>query len=580
MDCNNQFLCPQNCDFTGQTQQIASPVLQNYTYPYTSIIPNTELQKKFLEYISINSKISDVFKTQNLIQTLESKYYELSSQSILSIIDSTILNHTLDQCIPEDMINFAEEIGEATNTDVFSCIIATCTAITIAMRGRYRVVLHKHWAEWLNIYTNIAKKSGEQKSALAEYFRKPIHDYLSCKRRETREKNTSLNVRPDQFRRLKLASERKLFSKYLDKINKEGEYTGSIDILFSELSDLNNTFDPYIQEQNAQEEIFCNVNTYLGLLKKLKQQGEAIALLDAEASFIFSKYFKESYFTTLLNNAYVGEPCQYDTSTPKNKIDLQTPSINILLFLQTEFMVEHFANEGLKKIGYLPRVLPIFASKYVATDLSLNIWQMDGTPFPSDLYSEKISKILDITYTQDQFREIYDIACEPEACGLIKEFHNQNQQDVLDNVYPHMEAFIKKLHGHAVRLAGAIHGWNHLHPHKHLLTAKEMRAGINLALIARDHANIAYNTELKNAKENAIKILRYLFRQDWSRSKPLISSTQLQQNVGFKKAQCLPALDFLEKYNIIRQHHEPGHAVLCILHKDLFHINLDMLITG
>ncbi|MCB5288433.1 MAG: DUF3987 domain-containing protein [Candidatus Cloacimonetes bacterium] len=580
MHSNNQFLCPQNYDFTGQMQQNASPVLQNCSYQYATITTNTELQKKFLEYISINSKISDVFKTQNLIQTLERKYYELSAQSIINIIDATVKNYKFEHCIPRDMLDFAEEIGEATNTDVYSCIIATCTAIAIAMRGRYRVVLHKHWAEWLNIYSNIGKKSGEQKSALAEYLKKPFQDYRSCKRREAREKITSLNVKPDQLRRLKFASERKLFSNYMDKINKEGEDPGSMDMLLSELSNLNNKIDPYIPEQHAPPEIFWNVSTFLGLLKKLNQQGETIALLEAEASFIFSKYFKESVFTTLLNNAYVGEPYQYDTSTPKNKIELQTPSINILLFLQTEFMVEHFANEGLKKIGYLPRVLPIFASKYVATDLRLNIWGMDDTPIPSDLYSEKISKILDITYTQDQFREIYDIACEPEACRLIKKFHNQNQQDVLDNVYPHMEAFIKKLHGHAVRLAGAIHGWNHLHPHKHLLTAKEMRAGINLALIARDHANIAYNTELKNAKENAIKILRYLFRQDWSRSKPLISSTQLQQNVGFKKSQCLPALDFLEKHNIIRQHHEPGHAVLCILHKDLFHINLDMLITG
>ena len=545
-----------------------------------SITPSTELQKKFLEYISINSKISDVLKTQNLIQTLESKYYELSSLDILNIVDSKIKNYKFDDCIPRDMLDFAKEIGEETNTDVFSCIIATCAAIAIAMRGRYRVVLHKHWAEWLNIFVNIGKKSGEQKSALAEYFRNPYQDFLSRKRKEARGKHTSLNVSPDQLRRLKFASERKLFSNYLEKINIEGEDAGSMDILLSELSELNNKIDPYIPDQHVQAEIFCNVSTYLGLMKKLKQQGETIALLDAEASFIFSKYFKESYFTTLLNNAYVGEPCQYDTSTPKNKIDLQNPSINILLFLQTEFMVEHFANEGLKKIGYLPRVLPIFASKYVETDMIPTFWGMDDTPTPSDLYSEKISKILDITYTQDQFREIYDITCEPEACRLIKKFHNKNQQDVLDNVYPHMEAFIKKLHGHAVRLAGAIHGWNYLHPHKRLLSAKEMKAGISLALIARDHADIAYNTELKNAKENAMKILRYLIRQDWSRSNPLISSTQLQQRIGFKKAQCLPALDFLEKHNLIRQHHEPGHAVLCILHKDLCSINLDSLITG
>ena len=577
MNYDNQFSCQQLVNFGGAMQQNQIFNMQYQTYPCAQVIPYTEIQKKFLEYISINSKIFDVFKTQNLIQTLEIKYNELSSKNILHISNPKISNYTFSDYIPHDICIFAEEIGIATNTDMFTCIMAICGATAIALRGRYRIRLNDFWTEEMNLFIIIAKKSGKRKSAIAKYLKTPITDYLERKIRLLREQNKNYyNVNPSQIVTIKKAKERLIIKNYIRNIKESGEDINSMDTLLTKLSHLNDKMKKYIPEDNNPAEIFCNVTTILGLLKNLKQQGETIALLEAEASFLFSRYFKENSFITLLNNAYDGESYQYNSL--KNNINIHHPSLNMLLFLQTKFMVEHFANENLDSLGYLPRMLPIFASDFVDTENEVTLWGMEDIPSPSAQYSEKISKILDITYTQNQDREIYDIVCEPKAYDMIKKFEANNTKDISDNTYPHMESFISKLHGHAIRIAGAIHGWNHLEPHKQPLTVKEMEAGIYLASIVREHANIAYNTEQKNARENAIKILRYIFRQDWSRSNPLISATQLLQNVGLKKAQCLPALNFLEKHNIIRQHHEPNHTILCILHKNLLSIQLDMLI--
>lgn len=576
MNYDNQSSCQQLVNHCGAMQQSQNYNTQYQAYPCVQVMPNTEIQKKFLEYIRINSKISDVFKTQNLIQTLEIKYNELSSRNILHISNPKISNYTFSDYIPHDICMFAEEIGRATNTDMFTCIMAICGAIAIALRGRYRIRLNAFWTEEMNLFIIIAKKSGQRKSAIVKYLKIPITDYLERKLRLLREQNKNCyNVNHSQIVTIKKAKERLIIKNYIHDIKESGEDTNSMDILLTELSHLNDEMKKYIPEDNNPAEIFCNVTTILGLLQNLKQQGETIALLEAEASFLFSRYFKENSFITLLNNAYDGESYQYNSS--KNNINIHHPSLNMLLFLQTKFMVEHFANENLDSLGYLPRMLPIFASDFVDIENDPTLWGMEGIPYPSAQYSERISKILDITYTQDQDREIYDIVCEPEAYDMIKKFEASNGKDSSNNAYPHMESFISKLHGHAIRIAGAIHGWNHLEPHKQPLTVKEMEAGIYLASIVREHANIAYNTELKNARENALKILRYIVRQDWSRSNPLISSTQLLQNVGLKKSQCIPALDFLEKHNFIRQHHEACHAILCILHKDLPNINLNTL---
>ncbi len=573
---------PQYVDLSNSQQLIQYNTSQNQTNIYEQLhLQCNQIQKQFLEHLKMNKKIVEYHALLSLIQTLEQKYWDLSAKNMFNLNIFQRNNYELSRYVPKDMVDFAIQIGSETNTDIFSCILFICATTSIALRGRYRVRLNSHWSEMINLFFMLAKKSGDKKSALAEYGKKPIIEFVTRKRlMDEEQKKNQLNVKPSQISHIRKRRERDIYAEYKNEIHKNGEAQESTLDLLKKFSILNDELDQYMPKENVPAEIFCNVTTFVGLLQKLYKQGETIALFEAEGSPLFSKYFKENVFTTLLINAHGGEPYQYDSSTSRNKIELQNPSINTLILLQTELMEKLFSNAGLKDIGYLPRVLPFFASEYIAPDQALIYRRAEDHPDPSDIYSSKINKMLDFTYTQERHREIFEICCEEEAYYIIKNFENKNQQDIRDGAYPHMVSFIKKLHGHAVRLAGIIHCWNYPDPHKHPITEQEMKAGISLALIARDHANFAFNTELRNTRENAIKILKYLFRQDWARSKPIFCVTHILQYVGLKKVQCLPALDLLESCNIIRQHHEAGYGRICLLHNNLLNTDLNLIIGG
>ena len=192
-----------------------------------------------------------------------------------------------------------------------------------------------------------------------------------------------------------------------------------------------------------------------------------------------------------------------------------------------------------------------------------------------NVHKDKQSVIPAVTHVDGSARlQTVNRELHPRYYDLIKKFEYTNSSAIKNGQYSHMIPFMKKLHGHAVRIAGAIHAWNHSQPDEHPITAKEMHAGIALATIARDHANHVFNTELKQTKKYALKILNYLVRQSWKHSRPFILATHLQQYIrGLNKATCYPALDFLEQHNYICQHEEPGHPRLCILHKALLNCN-------
>jgi len=548
----------------------------NYSNHY--ICADTEIKRRMLDTLQVNRKYFEQEKLYNLLQVLEDKYFDLGNQQIMLFTnDASIKQHNIKEYIPKDMYEIARHIGNTTNTDIFSCIMTILETTAIAMRSRYRLSLDRHWAEMINLYILLAKNSGENKSTLCEMVKQPHRNFLSRRRKSKVLKNERLREMQPTIRDAARAHKRAFISWHTTEIRKFGESSKSTKTLIDGLISIKDEYAPYVIPQTAREEIFFDVTTSLGLVKKLQSQGETIAMIEPEAAMLLSKFFKDKSLIPILLKSYGAESYQYDSSTPGRCIFLERPSINILLMLQNSVMFELFDNELLMNIGFLPRTLPIIGGHFdnhIQSDYPIIVknWM--------SLYDDKISSILEFTYTQDIDREIFDIPCDPDARLLALDFREENWRCLEAGQYLHMAPFMRKLHGTAVRIAGCIHGWTFPRPHEHPITVKEMEAGIALAKICRDHANIAFDTKTRETVRFAIKILKYLLKQDWTRSQPLplISASDLQRNIaGLNKAKCLPTLDFLEQHNFIRQHHEPGYAPLVILHPNLFQVNLDQL---
>jgi len=544
------------------------------------VIADTEIKQNMLKVLQVQKKFYEQEVLANLLQTLENKYFDLGTQQIeMFTNEMNIANTTIKHYIPHEMYAIARHLGKTTNTDIFSCVMSLLAATAIAMRGRYRVLLERHWAEMLNLYILIAKNSGQKKSALCEMVKDPHRNFLSRRRKpETPKKDRRSQMQPTLLKAAK-ESERAVIARHTREIRKSGESITHIRSMIEELKSVKDEFPDDIPPKHTREEIFVDVITSLALVKKLERNGETIAMMEPEAGMFLSKFFKDKSLVPILLKCYGGEPYQYDTSTQGNCVYLERPSINILLLLQNNVMFKLFDNDFLVDIGLFPRTLPIFGGNFIydPSDSVTFDYPRNDQDWMA-LYEEKIMNILEFTYTQDTNREIFDIACEPSARSILLDFERDNIKSIESGQYRHMTAFIRKLHGTAARIAGCIHGWTFPRPHEHPITVKEMEAAIALAKICRDHANIAFDTKSRETVHFAIKILKHLLKQDWSRSNPLISASDLQRSIrGMNSAKCLLALEFLEQHNFIRVHHEPGHAPLCILHPNLFQVNLGHL---
>ena len=541
------------------------------------VLAKTEMQRRFLEVLQVQRKFFEQEKLYNLLQTLEKIHIDLGQQQIMMFDNNAIIDSvTISKYVPKDMYSIARHMAKTTNTDIFSCVMSLCSATAIAMRGRQQVRLDRHWAEMINLYILLAKNSGENKSTLCEMLKHPHRNFLSRRRKPKAPKNDRRSQMQPTILNAVKASERAVIARYTRKIRESGESISCISAMMDELESVRDEFSEYIQEKSTREEIFIDVTTSLGLVKQLEKNGETIAIMEPEAGMFLSRFFKDNSLVPILLKGFGCEPYQYDTSTPGKCVYLDRPSINILLMLQNSVMFGLFNNEFLAKIGLVPRMLPILGGNFKDNPMDrYTIDRLGATPDWMALYEEKIQSILEQSYTQDTDREIFDIPCEPDVRWIALNFRQENWRCLEAGQYLHMAPFMRKLHGTAVRIAGCIHGWTFPRPHDHPITVKEMEAGIAIAKICRDHADVAFDTKARETKKFAIKILKYLLKQDWTRSQPLISACNLQRRIrGMKSAQCLPALDFLEQHNFIRQHHEPGYAPLCILHPNLFQVNL------
>jgi hypothetical protein len=577
----NRQHTPQYATYNNDHRQYSQRYHQSDAFSL-HVIADTETKQRMLEILQVDRKFFEQEILYNLLQTLEDKHYDLANQKIFMFTNSgNLVQQKIKEYVPTDIYEIANYIGKTTNTDIFSCVMSLCSATAIAMRSRYQVRLDRNWAEPINLYILLAKNSGEKKSAITEMLKHPHRNFLSNRRNANSSEVQNTRLKRDVALKAAQKSHQAIISRHTDKMRKSGESLECIDLMIEELTRAGNKLSKHIPPKRTREEIFIDTTTSLGFAKKLKAQGETIALMEPEAGLLFSKFFKDYSLLTLLLKCYGSEQYQYDTSTPGRKIDLERPSMNILLMLQNRVLFELFENEFLMDVGFLPRTLPILGGKY-EDDSLLGFPIILGDRCKDQdwmtLYETKIQSILEFTYTQDIDREIFDIPCEASARSILLDFERENTRSLEAGQYRYMVPFIRKLHGHAARITGSIHGWIFPRPHEHPITVKEVEAGIALAKICRDHASVAFDIKERETKKYAIKILKYLLRQDWTRSQPLISASDLQRNIsGLNKAKCLPALDFLEQHNFIRQHHEPKYAPLCILHPNLFQVNLDHL---
>lgn len=178
--------------------------------------------------------------------------------------------------------------------------------------------------------------------------------------------------------------------------------------------------------------------------------------------------------------------------------------------------------------------------------------------------------MLQRNYTQDCEREIFTCAVEKDAYQTVKQYEAQIADLVGMGKHKHMEPFLNKLHGTAVRIAGVIHAWNNEYPEQHPITLQEMSLGIQIAHVHINHASYAFAPCGNSAFYDAQKILDWVKRHKYSR----FTARDIGQGISnMKNINIHPALNLLEQHNILAQIIIPGRSRICVMHPSFYYFS-------
>ena len=475
--------------------------------------------------------------------------------------------------LPADLFQWINGLSQASGWRFDSLILPTLGAVTAAMRGRMEVQLDPTWKEPLALYLLEVAPSGSKKSMIVGALKQPFSTF---ERSIQGEYQDIINAHNRHAQNL-IAIEKKHTQ---DEIKKIVANNGmNIDAMIRDVNKLNQRLSLFDKGDQ--------VNVYLVRLtaehissKKLaqimQQNGDSVFLIGAEDEILQRLSYDKRVDLSLYLKGHTGEEYIYET-LQQQAIRLQHPIINIMYLVQPEIINSLYRSGRLQNLGLSPRFLVYFTPpEYMLTSVDYMHKKIDG----DDLYGQKIFNMLTRYYTQDPQREVFNIFPSSTAYQAIKKFEYDCRIKIANcKSQEGLCSFISKLHGSAVRLAGAIHCWRHDKPEEHELDYQDMANGIAIAKILLSHADYAFSENGIKAYQAARKVWRWLWNCDQAKivrnGMFVFALRDVQRGAtGLKKDDLLPAFEMLEQCNILRKYIRPGLEPIYILHPAFFYSGL------
>ena len=469
--------------------------------------------------------------------------------------------------VPKNMSNIIKAVAEETGWNRFEILLIFLGSVAMAMRGRYVVKLDDLWEEVIILYQAIIASSGKRKSLIAKIFKSVFNQFIEEKQSEYLKDTSFIKEKQEAIRIVKYKLRRKAISKAIaDAYDKDCglDVYAAFSSLQGPIEELETIASEFEVHAGELPRFFAEHATFRGLLDLLSHQC-AIALFGEEGNSFAEMLNTQGSSLDVFLKGYTMEDFTNDNARYGNT-HLKKPVLNILFIVQDYIIRQIYKSQRLASVGVTPRFLHYFCS-----DESSRQDTVTGVAKESiAIYEDKIRRMLARNYTQDSEREIFSCSVETEAYGEIKRYEAVIASHVAEGQYKHMEPFLNKLHGTAVRLAGVIHAWNHEQPEQHPITHQEMLLGIQIADAHIAHASFAFDPTGTSAFYDAQKILAWVKRHGYGR----FTSRDIAQGISnMTNANIHPALDLLEQHNILGQIIIPNRSRICVLHPHFFYHN-------
>lgn len=442
--------------------------------------------------------------------------------------------------------------------DFLSSAIFLLTGTSMALCGSVTVSVAPDWQEPLNIYALGIASSGANKSGAIRNIKKPFVDFIDEERLKY-DQNADRHQFSHSEQRLAIKKTcRGKINNTLTKMIKANslDYNEIASLVDAETNVAYDAMERLRNDENlSRPSLFLSDSTSKGLQVSLLEQGEFQAICEPEGDLLLKLAYDARFDISLLLKSYGRE--EHTFGKHPKKVTLTSPSLCILNAVQPEVATK-FYTMGLNTVrGLSSRFLPIFVCHQAPSSISANL----------ETYDRLIKAMLTRYYDQNKNRKKYTLTIHSNALQLIQNFQRITK-NLISGGFDHMESFLHKLRGHACRLAGALHLWVQFQDgnQDEIISAKTMELAISLATALIAQADYAYNPLCLPAVNDAKRIKEWM-TQSQQASFDLRSLTQ---STSINKAQALPALNALERHNILRQIITPKGSVICVVNPN-FH---------
>ncbi|MGJ3523119.1 DUF3987 domain-containing protein [Nitratidesulfovibrio sp. D1] len=457
-------------------------------------------------------------------------------------------------------------IADACGQDYITVLCALLGSTSMALRGRYRVRVTSTWEEPLVDYWLMIGESGTRKSLLVAVLRKPFDGFATAPPKE-------YLLRPGEAETRK--TQRKLADRQASRVARARLKGISLDFSevaareISALSAETVTFlDKFKQDPPVAVRLFFENGSLRNLARLMSEQGGCASLLDAEGGIFSSRTFKDMDINLLLK-AHAMEHYSHD---PHNGTPCQitSPAMSMLIFAQQSVLHGLLTNKEAVDRGLMARFLPI--------QLHAPIFKIEDTYSDSSFtdatskYEKKIRSMLERNYTQDSARGIQEIKTTKDAEKMFLAFKDENERLALRaSTTPAIHSILRRLPGHAARIAGDIHAWKYDDPCAALISAEDAEYAIEISRYVLENATNLYDIEYQRDLFFAQKILSWIKRWDTQDNILHFDSRIAQQNVrGLNKDNAIGALHLLCENHFLEDITTPKTSPIFVVNPQIF----------
>jgi hypothetical protein len=459
--------------------------------------------------------------------------------------------------LPIQLQALAKSISLSRNVPVDGVIPGLLSTIFMATRGKFQIEVRSGYLEAMTAYFVVAMPSGFKKSSIIQLLRSVFDKFIEKLQDEFDIKFPNQKLLMKLYKKL----EKKQLKICADQINVSDQ--SEINNIIIDMEKSLEAIGKKLLQAASRPLLFNDSPTMKRLAENIMAQYGFLAIFEAEAGIW--KLRVRPCDDTILLKAYTMECFGSETST-NGSISIQFPCLAVCSYIQPGVALELYSKDSLSDDGLLHRVLPTFC--FTKPDV-IELSPQDVDPVLMVMYEQKIISIMEYCWAESGTvkRVIELLQMTDDARNEHFNYSQRVNIHIYEGRFNNCQAFASKLAGHAVRLAAAIHFFEHDKPWDNAIGLSAMKSGIALAEFFAEHAIFAFNKKQNDSFVYASKILDWVKRN----RRDVFEPRDAQRGIHDSKSNQIEAgIDLLIKNSYLVQYQNYKGKMVYIVNPNAF----------